>query len=185
MGLASAAGAAAHQAGWLASAQSALERGAQAARVAMGQVPRADPSVGTTIVSEETADAVVAPSPPDLLLAPASTPAGAVADSPAEPPVAPDVGMVEEPPLVVVPDLPSLGHKERADAVAEVGDRGPASLAEGRPSTSTTRVPDASTAGGPNALEEGRAEPRPILGGSDLIPARCNPNEWCGQALRF
>jgi hypothetical protein len=123
--LASAAGAVKHQAGWLASAQSALERGGQAARVAMGQVPRADPSVGAAIVPEETADAAVAPSPPDLLLAPASTPAGAVADSPVEPPVAPDVGMVEEPPLVVVPDLSSLGHKERAAAIAEVGDRGP------------------------------------------------------------
>jgi hypothetical protein len=59
-GLASAAGAAAHQAGWLASAQSALERGAQAARVAMGQVLRADPSIGAAIVSEETANAAVA-----------------------------------------------------------------------------------------------------------------------------
>jgi hypothetical protein len=25
----------------------------------------------------------------------------------------------------------------------------------------------------------------PSWGGSDLIPARCNPNEWCGQALWF
>jgi hypothetical protein len=151
----------------------------------MGQVPQADPSVRAAIVPEETADAAVAPSPPDLLLAPASTPAGAVADLPAEPPVASDVGMVEEPPLEVVPDLPSLGHKERATTVAEVGDRRPASLAEGRPSTSTTMVPDASTAGGPDALEEGRAEPRPVLGSSDLIPTRCNPNEWCRQVLRF
>jgi hypothetical protein len=163
-GLASTAGAVAHQAGWLASAQSALERGAQAARVAMGQVPQADSSVRAAIVPEETADAAVALSPPDLLLAPASTPARAVADSSAEPPVAPDVGMVEEPPLVVVLDLPGLGHKEKAAAVAEVGDRGPASLAEGRPSSSTARVPDASTAGGPDASEEGRAEPRPVLG---------------------
>jgi hypothetical protein len=46
-------------------------------------------------------------------------------------------------------------------------------------------VPDASTAGGPDALEEGRAEPWPVLGSSDLIPARRDPNEWCGQALRF
>jgi hypothetical protein len=175
-GLASAAGV---------SAQSALERGAQAARVAMGQVPRADPSVEAAIVPEETADAAVAPSPPDLLLAPASTPAGAVADSPAKPLVAPDVGMVEEPPLVVVPDLPSLGHKERAVVVAEVGDRGPASLAEGRPSTSTAMVPEALTARGPDALGEGHAEPRPVLGSSVLIPKRRNPNEWCGSAFRF
>jgi hypothetical protein len=93
------------------------------------------------------------------LPAPVSTPAGAVADSPTEPPVAPDVGMAEAPLLEVAPDLPSLGHKERAAAVAEVGDRGPASLAEGRPSTSTAMVPEASSAGGPDALGEGRAEP--------------------------
>jgi hypothetical protein len=175
-GLASAAGAAAHQASWLASAQSALERGVQAARVAMGQVPRADPSVGAAIVPEETANAVVALSPPDLLLAPTSSPAGAVA---------PDVGMAEVPLLEVAPDLPSLGHKKRAAAVAEVGDQGPASLAEGRPSTSTAMVPEASTAGGPDALGEGRAEPRPVLGSSVLIPKRRNPNEWCGPAFRF
>jgi hypothetical protein len=168
---ASATGAAARHAGWLASAQGALERGAQAARLAMGQASQADPSVGVAIVPGETADAAVAPSPPDLLPAPASTPAGAIADSPAEPPVASDVGMVEVPPLVVVLDLPVLGHEERATAVAEVGDWRPATLAEGRPSTSTTMVFDASTAGGPDALVEGRAEPRPVLGSSGLIPA--------------
>jgi hypothetical protein len=185
MGLASAAGAAAHQAGWLASAQSALEWGAQATRVAMGQVPRADPSVGAAIVAEETANVVVVLSPPDLLLAPASTLAGAIVDSPAEPPVAPDVGMDEAPLLEVAPDLPSLGHKERAAVVAEVGDRGSASLANGRPSTSTAMVPEASTAGGSDALGEGRAEPRPVLGNNVLIPKRRNPNEWCGTAFRF
>jgi hypothetical protein len=126
-----------------------------------------------------------APSPPDVLPAPASTPAEAVADLPMEPPVVADVGMAEAPPLEVVPDLPSLGHKERAAAIAKVGDRRPASLAEGRPSTSTAMVPNASTAGGPDALEEGHAEPRPVLGSSDLIPVRRNLNEWCGQALRF
>jgi hypothetical protein len=180
-GLASAAGAAVHQVGWLAFAQSALERGPQAARVAMGQVPQTDPSVGAAIVPEETADAAVAPSLPDLLLAPASTPAGAVADSPAELPIAPDVRMVEEPPLVVVPDLPSLGHKERAAVVAEVGDRGPASLAEGRPSTSTTRVPDASTTGGSDASEEGRAEPQPVLGAATLSPRGATPMSGVGR----
>jgi hypothetical protein len=151
----------------------------------MGQVPQADPSVGATIVPEETSNATVALSPPDLLLAPASTPAGAVADLPAEPPVAPDVGMAEAPLLEVAPDLPSLGHKERAAADAEVGDWGPTSLAEGRPSTSTAMVPEASTAGGPDALGEGRVEPRPVLGSSVLIPKRRNPNEWCGLAFRF
>jgi hypothetical protein len=76
----------------------------------------------------EAADAAAAPSPPDLLPAPASTPAGAVADSPAGPPVVADVGMVEAPPPVVIPDLPVLGHEERAAIVAEVGDRRPAAL---------------------------------------------------------
>jgi hypothetical protein len=102
-----------------------------------------------------------------------------------EPPVAADVGMAEAPLLEVIPDLPSLGHKERAVVVAKVGDRRPTSLAEGRPSTSIAMVPEASTAGGPDALEEGRVEPWPVLGSSDLILARRNPNEWCGQALRF
>jgi hypothetical protein len=133
----------------------------------------------------EAADVVAAPSPPDVLPAPTLAPVEAVADLPVEPPIAADVGMAEVPLLEVVPDLPSLGHKERAAAVAEVGDWRPASLAEGRPSTSTAMVPDASTAGGPDALEEGHAEPRPILGSGDLIPMRRNPNEWCGQALQF
>eukprot|EP00267_Zea_mays_P046130 XP_020398476.1 wiskott-Aldrich syndrome protein homolog 1-like [Zea mays] len=56
-----------------------------------------------------------------------------VADSPAEPPVAANVGMVEAPPPTVVPDLPILGQEERAAVVAEVGDRRPATLAEERP----------------------------------------------------
>jgi hypothetical protein len=182
---ASAAGATAHQAGLLASAQGTLERGAQAARLAMGQASQADPSIRAAIVPGETADAVVAPSPPDLLPAPASTPAGAIADSPVEPPVASGVGMVEVPPLVVVLDLPILGHEERATAVAEVGDRRPATSAEGRPNTSTAMVFDASTARGPNALVEGCAEPRPVLGSSGLIPVQRNPNEWRGQPFRF
>jgi hypothetical protein len=46
MGPASAAGDAARHAGWLASAQGALQRGAQAARVSMGQDSQADPPVG-------------------------------------------------------------------------------------------------------------------------------------------
>jgi hypothetical protein len=31
----------------------------------------------------------------------------------------------------------------------------------------------------------GGAEPRPVLGSGDLVPARRGPNERCGQALRF
>jgi hypothetical protein len=128
---------------------------------------------------------VVASSPPVVLPAPAPVSAEAVAVLPVEPPVAADAGMAEVPLLEVISDLPSLSHKERVTAVAEVGDREPASLAEGRPSTLSAMVPDVSTAGGPNALEEGRAEPQPVLGSSDLIPTRRDPNEWCGQALRF
>jgi hypothetical protein len=115
-------------------------------------------------------------SPSVVLPAPALASAEAVAVLPVEPPVAADAGTTEVPLLEVVSDLPSLGHKERATAVAEVGDREPASLVEGRPSTPS---------GGPDALEEGRAEPRAILGSCDLIPARRDPNERCGQALRF
>jgi hypothetical protein len=114
-------------------------------------------------------------SPPDALPAPAPAPAEAVAVLTVEPPVTADAGMAEVPPLEVVSDLPSLGHKEGAAAVAEVGDREPASLAE--------VVLDASTVGGSDALEEGCAEPRPVLGSGDLIPPRRDPNEWRGQAL--
>jgi hypothetical protein len=146
----------------------------------MGQASQADPSIGAAIMLGEAAGVAAAPSPPDVLLAPAPAPADAVAVLPVEPPVAADAGMVEVPLLEVVSDFPSLGHKERAAAVAEVGDRKPTSLAERRPSTSPAMVPDASTAGGPHALEEGLAEPRPVLGSGDLIPARRDPNEWRG-----
>eukprot|EP00267_Zea_mays_P038023 XP_008676076.1 guanine nucleotide-binding protein G(s) subunit alpha isoforms XLas-like [Zea mays] len=168
---ASATSAAARHAGWLASAQGALQRGAQTARVAMGQASQADPPVGAAIMSGEAADAATTPSPPDSSSAPASTPAGAVVDSPAEPPVAADVGMVEAPPPVVIPDLPILGHEEGAAVVAEVGDWRLATLAEERPSTSTAMVPDASAEGGPDASVEGRAESWPVLGSSGLTPA--------------
>jgi hypothetical protein len=107
-----------------------------------------------------------ASSPPDVLPAPAPAPAEAVAVLSVEPPVAADAGMAEMPLL-------------------EVGDRKPASLAERRPSTLPAMVSDASTAGGPDALVEGRAEPRPVLGSGDLIPAWHDPNEWRGQALQF
>jgi hypothetical protein len=120
-----------------------------------------------------------------LLPAPALIPAGVVADSPAEPPVAADVGMAEAPPPLVIPNLPILDHEERAAVVAEVGERRSVTLAGERPGTSTAVVPDASTAGGPNASVEGRAEPWPVLGSSGLIPTQLNPNEWCGQPLLF
>jgi hypothetical protein len=75
-----------------------------------------------------------------------------------EPPVASDVEMAEAPPL-------------------KVGDREPAPLAE--------EVPDAPAAGGAGALEEGGAEPRPVLGSGDLVLAWRGPNERRGERLRF
>jgi hypothetical protein len=124
----------------------------------MGRAPHADPSVEVAIVPGEAAVAAAALSPSDVLSAPAPASAEVVAVLLVEPPVAADAEMVEVPLL-------------------EVADREPASLAEG--------VPDASTAGGPDALEEGGAEPRPVLGSGDLIPARRDPNERRAQALRF
>jgi hypothetical protein len=67
----------------------------------------------------EAVDAAAAPSPPALLPAPTSIPAGAVADSPAKPPVAADVEKAEVPPplassVLVVPDFPIFDHEEGA-----------------------------------------------------------------------
>jgi hypothetical protein len=149
-----------------------------------GKPPRLNP-LPEHSSCREAANAVAASSPADLLPVLALTPAGAVADSSAEPSVAADVGMAEAPPLVVVPDLPVHRHEEKAAIVAEVGDRRPASLAEERPNTSIAAVPEALAAGGPNALVDVRAEPWPILGSSGLIPARLNLDEWCGRAVRF
>jgi hypothetical protein len=95
----------------------------------MGQASQVDPPVGAAIISGEAVDAVAAPSPPVLLPAPASIPAGAVADSSAGPPVATDVEMAEAPPPLVIPDLPILDHEERAAVVAEVGERRPVTSA--------------------------------------------------------
>jgi hypothetical protein len=108
--------------------------------------------------SVETAGAAAASSPPDALPALAPASAKAVAILAMEPPVAADVEMAEAPPL-------------------EVGNRKHAPLAE--------EVSDAPAAGGADALEEGGAEPRPILGSGDLILARRGPNERRGERLRF
>jgi hypothetical protein len=124
----------------------------------MGRAPQADPSVEAVVVPGETASEAAVLSPPDGWPAPTPASAEAVAVLPVEPPVAADAEMAEAPLL-------------------EVGDQKPTSLAE--------EVPDASTAGGPDALEEGGAEPRPVLGSGDLIPAWRDPNERRGQTLRF
>jgi hypothetical protein len=180
-GLASAAGAAAHQAGWLASAQSTLERGAQAARVAMGQVPRVDPSIEAAIVPKETANTAVALSPPDLLLAPASTPTGAVADSPAEPPIALDVGMAEAPLLEVAPNLPSLGHKERAAAVAEIGDRGSPPWPRGGLARRQRWYPKRRLQGDPTPWGRTAQNHDPSWGAASLSPSGATPMSGVGR----
>ena len=146
----------------------------------MGQASRVEPPVGAAVIPGEAIDAAVAPSPPVLLPAPASTPARAIADSPAELPVTADVETAEAPPPLVIPDLPIFNHEEGAAVVAEVGERRSVTLAEERPETSTMVVPNAPTAGGPDASAEGHAEPWPVLGSSGLIPTQLNPNEWCG-----
>jgi hypothetical protein len=150
---ASAASAAPGHAGRLASSQDAPKQGAHAVRVAVGRAPEADPSVEVTVVSRETAGAAAASGPPDVLSALAPASAEAVAVLAMEPPEAADVEMAEAPLL-------------------EAGDRKPAPLAE--------EVPDAPTAGGADALEEGGAEPRPVLGSSDLVLARRGPEERRG-----
>jgi hypothetical protein len=127
-------------------------------RVAVGRAPEADPSVEAAVVPRETAGAAVASSPPDVLPARAPASAEAVAVLAVEPPVAADAEMAEAPLL-------------------EASDRKPVPLAE--------EVPDAPTAGGADALEEGGAEPRLVLGSGDLVLARRGPNERRGQALRF
>jgi hypothetical protein len=110
------------------------------------------------VVPRETAGAVAASSPPDVLSALAPVSAEVVAVLPMGPSVAADAEMAEAP-------LP------------EAGDRRPAPLVE--------EVLDAPTAGGADALEEGDAEPRPVLGSGDLIFARRGPNERRGERLRF
>jgi hypothetical protein len=186
----SSAGVAARHAGWLASAQGALRRGAQDARAVMGQASQVDPPVGAAIMPGEAVDAAAASSPPALLPAPTSIPARTVADLPAEPPVAADVEMAEVPPppapsILVIPDSPIFDHEEGAAIVAEVSERRLVTLAEERPDASTAGGPDASAAEGPDASAEGHAEPWPVVGSSSVIPTQLNPNEWGEQPLVF
>jgi hypothetical protein len=79
--------------------------------------------------------------------------------------------------VVLAVEPPIAADAEMAEApLLEAGDREPAPLAE--------EVPDAPTAGGADALEEGGAEPRPVLGSDNLVLARRSPNER-RQSLRF
>jgi hypothetical protein len=124
-------------------------------------------------VPGEATGVAVALSPPNALSAPAPAPAKVVAVLPVELPVAADAGMAEVPLLEVISGLPSLGHKEGAAAVAEVGDWKPASLAE--------VVPDASTAGGPNALEEGAQNHGSSWGAATSSPRGTIPMSGVGR----
>jgi hypothetical protein len=109
-------------------------------------------------VPGETAGVAAAFTPSDVLPMPAPASVEAVAVLPVEPSVAVDAEMVEA-------------------LLPEAGDRKPAPLVE--------EVPDVPTAGGADALEEGGAEPRPVLGSGDLVLVRHGPNERRGEALRF
>jgi hypothetical protein len=125
---ASVAGVAPGLGGRLASAQGAPEQGVQAAQVAVGRAPEADPSVEAAIETRETASAAATLSPPVVLpvLAPAST--EAVAAPAVMPPTTADAEMAEAPLL-------------------EASDRKPVPLAK--------EVPYAPTTGGADALEKG------------------------------
>jgi hypothetical protein len=107
----------------------------------VGRAPEADPSVEAAVVPRETAGAAAASSPPDVLPAPAPASAEAVAVLAVKPPVAADAEMAEAPLL-------------------EAGDRELAPLAE--------EVPDAPTAGGADALEEGAQNRGPSWGAATL-----------------
>jgi hypothetical protein len=124
----------------------------------VGRAPQVDPSAEAAVVPGETTGAAAALTPSDVLPTPAPASAEAVAVLPVEPSVAVDAEMAEA-------------------LLPKSGDRKPAPLVK--------EVPDAPTVGGADALEEGGAEPRPILGSGDLILARCGPNERRGEALRF
>jgi hypothetical protein len=155
---ASAAGAAPGHAGRLASTQDAPKQGAQAARVAVGRAPQADPSVEAAVVPRETAGAAVALSPPDVLPAPALASAEAVAVLAVEPPVATNDEMAEAPLL-------------------EADDRKPAPLAE--------EVTDAPTAGGADALEEGAQNRGPSWGAATSSLRGAIPTSGVGRRSGF
>jgi hypothetical protein len=94
---ASAAGASPGLARRLASTQDAPKQGAQAAQVAVGRAPEADPSVEAAVVPRETAGAAAASSPPDVLPTPAPASAEAVAVLAVEPAVVADAEMAKVP----------------------------------------------------------------------------------------
>jgi hypothetical protein len=108
----------------------------------MGQAPQADPSVEAGIVPGEAAGAALALSPPDVLPASAPASAEAIVVLPMEPPVTVDAEMAEVPLL-------------------EVGDRKPASLAEGYPMRRLQGVPTPWRRGRSTAAHLGERRPHP------------------------
>jgi hypothetical protein len=83
------------------------------------------------------------------------------------------------------PDVLPAPAPASAEAVAVLPVEPPVAVDAEMVEAPLLEVSDAPTAGGPDALEEGGTEPRPVLGSGDLILARRNPNERRGQALRF
>jgi hypothetical protein len=154
MALASTAGASPGLAGRLASTQDAPKQGAQAAQVVVGRAPKDDPSVEAAAVPRETVGAAATLSPPDVLPTPAPASAEAVAVLTVEPPAAANAEMAEVPLL-------------------EANDRKPAPLAE--------EVPDAPTAGGADALEEGAQNHGPSWGAATLSSHGAIPMSGVGR----
>jgi hypothetical protein len=151
---ASAASAAPGHAGRLASSQDAPKRGAQAAWVAVGRAPQADPSAEAAVVPGETAGAAVTFTPSDMLPTPAPASTEAIVVLPVEPSVAVDAEMAEA-------------------LLPEAGDRKPAPLVE--------EVPDAPTAGGAYALEEGAQNHGPSWGAATLSSRGAVPMSSVGR----
>jgi hypothetical protein len=147
----------------------------------MGQASQADPSIGAAIVPGEAAGVATAPSPPDVLSAPAPAPTEDVAVLPVEPPVAADAGMAEVPLLEVVSDLHILGHKERAAAVAEVGDQKTASLAEGGPIRHQRWYPMRRLQGVPTPWRRCALNHDPSWGAATLSPRGATPMSGVGK----
>jgi hypothetical protein len=147
----------------------------------MGQVPRADPSAGAAIALEETTNVAMAPSPPDLLLAPALTPAGAVADSPAEPPVAPDVGMAEAQLLEVAPTSPVSATRRGRPPLPRLVIGGPPPWPRGGPAHRQRWYPKRRAEGDPTPWGRATQNHDPSWGAASLSPSGATPMNGVGR----
>jgi hypothetical protein len=147
----------------------------------MGQASQVEPPGGAAVIPGEAVDAAAAPSLPVLLPAPTLIPAGAVADSPAEPPVTADVETAEAPPPLIILDLPIFDHEEGAAVVAEVDERRPVTLAEERPETSTAVDPMHRLQGDPTPQSRGAQNRGPSWGAATLSPCSSIPMSGVGS----